>query len=786
MVIRVYASTTLEGNANTYVGPAGTIIVDADSQISVADEAGTPGGIPVSANTGNITFADTTIGTSNGGNVSILSGTDTNSVINMVANDTNFSGNVSIGMDGPEGLINTIQITTNGAQSYGWPTIGSEGGMSIGVGTTQAGTSPLTSYIELDLFNIYIKPSRDTWDPTWSLNGQGNLALAGNGASTTLTGANVNVIQNGFGLYGNNTTWSALNPFDPSTGGSWSFNGSDQLVTCGNTRLTGPWTLQFWMRAAVDPSGINIFTPAGSTPGLTVRFTDLSNIQLSDNQGTNLVFSISTISLDTWYFVTVACDGNSLYNVWLNGTPSGVAANSVDLVYSFSYIGGDTYVAPPYFTGYMTNISFNLGSDSINSNISNSFVTPTEPLTLDSTSKLLALASSSDTAFVNTAYIAITSAATLEVDGNAWGFGTDGNLTLPAGSTIGEGTTAISGGPTVNNIELTPYGGGDPNQRLVIYPTAVEGNHVHLTSGNLQVTDIFLGDDAQFVKTNTDGSMAIGTNMGPGGSGGNVWTFGTDGTTTFPHNTIHTNNNITVQASGIPATVTAITYSSGGWDSVSGSNLATTGGTGSGLTVDVSQSGSGYADSVIIVTPGNGYTTGDTITATSGGASVQFTISVLSANWTFSADGNITLPAGGTINWSNGSNALVGGGGLGNGFETLETLGNFGPVLAQTSNGYDTKISGGATNNGYVQLISREYVQISSIDGALDNITNQYDWTFNPDGGLSTPILSAAPGSPAAGSYYTADGVNWDPASKGGSVPYPVFWDGFGYHALYS
>jgi len=230
-----------------------------------------------------------------------------------------------------------------------------------------------------------------------------------------------------------------------------------------------------------------------------------------------------------------------------------------------------------------------------------------------------------------------------------WGFGTDGNLTLPAGSTIGEGTTAITGGPTVNNIELTPYGGGDPNQRLVIYPTAVEGNHVHLTSGNLQVTDIFLGDDAQFVKTNTDGSMAIGTNMGPGGSGGNVWTFGTDGTTTFPHNTIHTNNNITVQASGIPATVTAITYSSGGWDSVSGSNLSTTGGTGSGLTVDVSQSGSGYADSVIIVTPGNGYTTGDTITATSGGASVQFTISVLSANWTFSADGDLMLPTGGNI-----------------------------------------------------------------------------------------------------------------------------------------
>ena len=74
MVIRVYASTTLEGNANTYVGPAGTIIVDADSQISVADEAGTPGGIPISANTGNITFADTTIATANHSNITVEAG----------------------------------------------------------------------------------------------------------------------------------------------------------------------------------------------------------------------------------------------------------------------------------------------------------------------------------------------------------------------------------------------------------------------------------------------------------------------------------------------------------------------------------------------------------------------------------------------------------------------------------------------------------------------------------------------------------------------------------------
>ena len=36
-----------------------------------------------------------------------------------------------------------------------------------------------------------------------------------------------------------------------------------------------------------------------------------------------------------------------------------------------------------------------------------------------------------------------------------------------------------------------------------------------------------------------------------------------------------------------------------------------------------------------------------------------------------------------------------------------------------------------------------------------------------------------------AGMFATADGVNWDPAGKSGSVPYPVFWDGATWNALY-
>jgi len=44
---------------------------------------------------------------------------------------------------------------------------------------------------------------------------------------------------------------------------------------------------------------------------------------------------------------------------------------------------------------------------------------------------------------------------------------------------------------------------------------------------------------------------------------------------------------------------------------------------------------------------------------------------------------------------------------------------------------------------------------------------------------------SSAPSSPVTGGMYTADGTTWDPASKGGAVPYPVFYDGVSYNALY-
>jgi hypothetical protein len=73
------------------------------------------------------------------------------------------------------------------------------------------------------------------------------------------------------------------------------------------------------------------------------------------------------------------------------------------------------------------------------------------------------------------------------------------------------------------------------------------------------------------------------------------------------------------------------------------SNLETTGGSGSGLTVNVTENG-GYADTITIHTAGSGYTDGDTITVTSGSSSATFTILIESPEWLFSPEGELSFP----------------------------------------------------------------------------------------------------------------------------------------------
>lgn len=88
----------------------------------------------------------------------------------------------------------------------------------------------------------------------------------------------------------------------------------------------------------------------------------------------------------------------------------------------------------------------------------------------------------------------------------SWQFNNNGTLQLPVGGNILEESSPAGLG---NTITLAPNGGYDANQKLRIYPTVGEGNHLHLTTGG-DTTELYLGDDNHYVKLANNGNVDIG------------------------------------------------------------------------------------------------------------------------------------------------------------------------------------------------------------------------------------------------------------------------------------
>ena len=89
-----------------------------------------------------------------------------------------------------------------------------------------------------------------------------------------------------------------------------------------------------------------------------------------------------------------------------------------------------------------------------------------------------------------------------------------------------------------------------------------------------------------------------------------------------------------------------------------------------------------------------------------------------------------------------------------------------------------------------LQKLQYTLEQISNVNGTPqtgDVLTyNGSEWV--PSTSLSSVLRlvpkTSAP-SVSSGTFATADGVTWDPASKGSGKPYPVFYDGTSWNALY-
>ena len=111
-------------------------------------------------------------------------------------------------------------------------------------------------------------------------------------------------------------------------------------------------------------------------------------------------------------------------------------------------------------------------------------------------------------------------------NGNQLILETTGAVTLPQGGTITEGV--VTSNPT---IQLTPASPSDASQKLVIKGGgSTVDHHLHLTTGDLTETSIFLGTDDHNVRTTLNGNILITTPD----TVNNVWQFGTAGTITLP------------------------------------------------------------------------------------------------------------------------------------------------------------------------------------------------------------------------------------------------------------
>lgn len=116
-------------------------------------------------------------------------------------------------------------------------------------------------------------------------------------------------------------------------------------------------------------------------------------------------------------------------------------------------------------------------------------------------------------------------------------------------------------------------------------------------------------------------------------------------------------------STGIPNSVSTWN-GQGGWNQMFYSNVATTGGTGTGLTVDVAAGSGGYIniEAISINTPGSGYTNGDVITIDNeNNLPGTFIIGTVAGNsWTFDTSSALTTPGDIHINGS----AIIDGGHL--------------------------------------------------------------------------------------------------------------------------
>jgi hypothetical protein len=290
-------------------------------------------------------------------------------------------------------------------------------------------------------------------------------------------------------------------------------------------------------------------------------------------------------------------------------------------------------------------------------------------------------------------------------EGNVWQFSTTGTLTLPNGGNISSGMGAF---------RLEPAGASSATQALLIYPTVADGNHIHLTAGFDGETDLYLGNDDQFVKIDHSGTVVVQTYSTVTDTD-NTWTFGTDGVLTL-------STASTILGSGADPNVyieTATTSTTSTW----------TFGTNGVLTLPAATP----------IIKGGGTGTDVTVIATTG---------TNTATWVFAADGSTSLASGVEISNSSGLNFVTWN--TGSALILTDTVNLNPPSFIYIPSSSDTvsRVSIANTNTtGGVILVqglgdSQSSLEVNSGGVSISTIVNNFQtgaWQFSSTGTLKFP-----------------------------------------------
>jgi hypothetical protein len=357
----------------------------------------------------------------------------------------------------------------------------------------------------------------------------------------------------------------------------------------------------------------------------------------------------------------------------------------------------------------------------------------------------------------NVDYVYVESLANADQTLYWWIYPEGAGLTVPSSGTVtldefgqGDFTFTLVSDDYEFTVRVSPEEGNyGPNQvgveSILINsnaPTFASPYHLHLTTGDLTETSIFLGTDDHNVRTTTNGNMQITT---PNDIN-NVWEFDATGDLTIPGN-IRSEGNIDIEINLADSTLRRWSFGEDGALTLpTGGHIGPSGGKGAGTTYGAANdhlvSLTSYYNSGLYSSCVTAYADGTlNITAYNDGGPNPAKI------WTFANDGIVTLPNGMTINSTGdlGSNAFVRIGGNNTSISIDDNGAPPGIVMATDITGtgnYWLFSSDGITSlPGDLELNSTGNIRSENainIDINLSDSTLRR-WSFGEDGNLNIP-----------------------------------------------